>query len=127
VFRIHIVFIIDLDVSRIDIVHATTREEEGRFAHHFTSSFECLGREFEISRRLTRGSGFRLHIVFTTHLDVFEIDIVHATTGDDQSRVAPHFPSSFNRKIHANVLGMNIVNGSSGGVFRMHIACILHS
>jgi hypothetical protein len=47
---------------------------------HSHSHSNASEREFDISLSLTRGSGFRMHIVFITHLDVFEIDFVDGTT-----------------------------------------------
>jgi hypothetical protein len=131
----HIAFIAHLDVFKIDRIN----QGERRFAHHFTSSFRYLGREFEISRRLTSGSGFRMHIVFTAHLDMFRINIACATTREEEGRFADRSTSSINQvinqSIHSNVSGMNIEYVSPGGVLiatrhewpRVYDACCLYN
>jgi hypothetical protein len=69
------------------------------FIRHNGEGIQCLRRRFDIfdiSLSLTTGSGFRMHIVFITQLDVFGIDIVRETTSDDERRFAQLLTSSLN-------------------------------
>jgi hypothetical protein len=75
-------------------LQGTASEHERRFVNHFTSSLDPWTRS-KISdtniARVNHDGLFRMHIAFRTHLDVFVIDIVPATScGVFNSNIESH-------------------------------------